>query len=232
MQLPPAPPYEVDTITSHEPDLIPFEFFKKACYAWGHWQIAMGTPMEQLQNPETFVTEADYDCFLNVVNNWPRAAAMRPPTLLLMVNDLRTMPGATATSFAQRLDEQHERILDWMTNNGVDPTNPNESREERAKRKNRENVARYRQRHSQPKSDDPEEVRLVEALRTAAQNVQLGKAWLRERERDHKAKRDVAITEARSACAKAILEDTAHLTEAEKKVVDAQTMLNSYRINK
>lgn len=232
MQLPPPAPYEVDAITSHEPELISFEFFKKACYAWGHWQIASGVPAAELQNPETFVTEADFERFLNVVSNWPRRAAQRPPSLLLMVSDLRTRAGAQAMSFGARVDQQYASILTWMENNGVDPARPNESDEEKKLRMNRERVARHRQKNRQAKSDDPEEVALVTALRNAAHNVQAGKAWLRDRERDHKARRDAAIAEARAACAKAIVDDRAHVTEAEKVLVGAQTALDSYLINK
>lgn len=231
MQLPPPPPYEFDAITSHAPELISFEFFKKACYAWGHWQIAQGIPATELQNPETFVTEDDFERYQNVVSNWPRRAAMRPPSLPLMVSDLRALPGAPAMSFGQRLDQQYALIEAWMINNGVDPTRPNESKEERDKRLNRERVARHRQRNKMPTSDDPREIELVARLRDAANNVQAGKAWLRNRESTHKAVRDVALAEARATCANAIAADRAHVTEAEKALLDAQTALDQYRLN-
>lgn len=231
-EMPPPPPIEVDNITSHPADLISFEYFLKACYAWGHWQIAMGTPMEQLQDPRTFVTEADFERYQNVVNDWPRRAAQRPPSLPLMVSDLRTQPGATPVSFGQRLDTCHAQIMDWMTQNGVDPRNPNESKEERNARLNRERVRNHRMRNKTTDSTDPDEVALVEALRNAANNVHAGKAWLRGREKDHKLKRDQIISEARSACAAAIRADSDYVTEAEKALVGAQVALDSYRINK
>lgn len=232
LHIPAPPPIEVDNITSHAPELISYEYFKKACYAWGHWQIAMGTPVAELQNPETFVTEADFDRFQNVVSNWPRAAAQRPPTLLLMVSALRTYAGSAPTSFGALLDTIHARILDWMQNNGVDPARPNESKEEKAARLNRERVRNYRLRHKQASSDDPEEAALAEAVRTAAKNVHDGKAWQRGREKDHKLLRDKLISDARSACAAAIRADTDHVTEAEKQLIAAQTALDIYRINK
>lgn len=231
-QLPPPAPLEVDNITSHPPDLISFEYFVKACYAWGNWQIACGVPVEQLQDPATFVTETDFDRYQNVVSSWPRRAAQRPPSLLLMVSDLRTQAGATPMSFGSRLDLCHSQINDWMLANGVDPTNPNESKEERQARMNRERVRNHRLRNKTTDSTDPEEIALVEALRNAANNVHAGKAWLRGREKDHKLKRDETISSARSACAAAIRADTEYVTEAEKALVGAQVALDSYRINK
>lgn len=231
-EIPAPPPIEFENITSHPADLISYEYFVKALYAWGHWQIGMGTPPEQLQNPATFVTEADFERYLNVVSTWPRRAAQRPPSLPLMVSDLRTYAGSTPISFAERLDTCHKQITDWMVANGVDPTNPNESKEERQARLNRERVKNHRLRHKTTDSTDPEEIALVEALRNAANNVHAGKAWLRGREKDHKLRRDGAISDARSACAAAIRADTDHVTEAEKALVGAQVALDSYRINK
>jgi hypothetical protein len=114
----------------------------------------------------------------------------------------------------------------------VDPKNPNESKEERQARLNRERVRNHRMRHKTTDSTDPDEIALVEALRNAANNVHAGKAWLRGREKDHKLLRDQTISEARSACASAIRADTEHVTEAEKALVGAQVALDSYRINK
>lgn len=228
------PPEQMIVLRTTAPDLIAFPYLLQACYAYGHYQIACGVDPSQLQDPRTFVTEADLERFVDVVSKWPKAVPMRQlqaPTLDSMVSDLRIHPGQEPFTFAQRLDWAHDNILRWMEQNKVDPNNPNETKDERKARLNREAVKRHRQRNAIAKSEDPMEQQLTDAVRTLARSVQAGRSWAKTAEADAKRVRDAAIEAAKAQCVSTISGARAAVANEEHKLTLAQAELDAYKSN-
>jgi hypothetical protein len=224
------PPAELDNLTAYTPDMIAYPYLIQACYAWVKWKVDSGVPPEQFQQrPEVFVTEMDLERLCNVVSNWPRAAAQRPPTLPMLIDDLRTPPGQTPVRFLDRLIMFETRINSWMVQNKIDPAYPNESKEDKQKRQNAKRQREWRQRTAQPRTGAPEESALVVALRTAAENLKQARAWGREEEKKAKVTRDIAIAQAREACGKQIQWVQEWVDKAELAVLEAQKAVDNYK---
>ena len=235
MNLPPPEPDDVSSLVAHEPHLVSEDYFRQCCYSFGHWHVAMGTPVEQLQHPDEFFKFDDLARFVDVVSTWPLGTPNehRAPSLYSMLMDLRTYAGAQRFTFAQRTDWYIERITTWMLNNKIDPANPRESKEDRRKRKNREAVARHRQKHTGDSGGiDPEYDVLAIALRTEAASLSAGKQWLRDEEVAAKLARDREMMEVKERCAKRIATAHMHVAEQQKRVTNAQIAFDQYRSGK
>lgn len=234
VSLPPPQPEQLEILRTTPADLIAYPFLLQCCYAYGHWQIACGTPVEQLQTPEAFVTEADLERFVDVVSRWPNSAptaTLRKPDLFGMVHGLRTPIGIQQRTFAEQLDWHVAAITRWMEHNKIDPAHPNETKEERKARQNREGVRRHRQRNAVAKSSDPEEQRLTEQVRALARSVQDGRSWAKRAEAEAKRVRDAAIEAAKAQCVSTISAAKAAVANEEHRLNLAQGELDAYTSN-
>jgi len=195
--------------------------------------LASGVPAEQIANPSTWVEPGDLQAFSNVVSWWPKdaPASHRCPTLYDMLHALRTLEGSHPRSFGHELDRYVHRAKEWMLANKRNPDNPNETREEREARLNRERVARHRLRNS-PGSDDPDLDALLKAAKAADHNAVEGRKWLKGEIQRAKSDMDAAIAQAKLDRAERVQRAEEAVAQAELQARSARDAVDNYRINK
>lgn len=237
-QLPPPEPASFDYMRTCDPATVRTEWFRAACAEWLHWQNQCGVT-DRMQRIDDFFREGDLQNFCNVVSWWPKSAPanLRCPTLADMITCLRIMgdnPNVIPPTFADALEARVERVKSWMATKRMDPDNPNETREERAKRMNRERQRAWQLRQTGA-SDDPELNALMEAARHESEQLSAAKAWMKREIAAAKGAEGVAIAAAKGARAARVSAAEEAVAGQEKRMLDAKAVLDAYkarRINK
>lgn len=227
---PPAAPASFEYMRNANADAVRLEWFVQACIEWVQWQYSTGAQFE-VQPLDQFIRDGDLQTFSNVVSWWPKNAPVshRVPNLADMITYVRVpdYPNPTRT-FAEALGERVERVKGWMRTQRMDADNPNETREERAKRMNRERQRNFKLRHAE-NVDDPDLQALVLAAKNEADQLQAARTW---------AKNYVGVVRNKydSAVAQAKLDKTASLDWAaqwlatqEQRVQDAKHAVDAYK---
>lgn len=197
-----------------------------------YW-LACGVPSEEVANPLEWTKESDLQNLSTVVSWWPKdaPASHRHPTLYGMLYSLRTPQGNKAKTFEEALGDYVDRVKVWMLANKKNVDNPNESKEERDARLNRERVARYRLRHA-PGSDDPEMDALLKAAKAADHNAVEGRKWLKGEIQRAKSDMDAAIARAKLERVDRVQRGEQAVAQAEAQALAAKTALDNFNINK
>lgn len=103
------------------------------------------------RDPLTFVDQNAVDQYNQALEWWPDKEFvtdlpdyLAPPTLYLMCNSFNDLNYAFGNSFALRLNHYAQTLCTWLTENGYSTQTPNETKDERKARKNREAQTRFR----------------------------------------------------------------------------------------
>lgn len=201
---------------------------------YAEWLRATGVPDDMIADPHNFVGAGDLQFHANVVSTWPKdaPATHRVPTLFTILMQIKlTETGPLMVRFRDILDWYCKRMHDWLVGNRRDPNNPNETKEEREARLNRERVARHRLRHAGG-SDDFELNRLLQLAKAAVDNAAAGRKWIKGAERQAKADMDAAIAAAKATRAATVSSYQQALQLAEQQAHAAQEAVDQYRANK
>jgi len=228
---PPPEPASYIWLKDADHNVVSYELFIIICYEWIAWNRSIGVT-DPMLIPEQWVQPGDLQNFANVVSWWPRVNVpikLSIPTLSGMLHDLRFGAGerATVTTFAQRLDAFVRKAESAIVIKGGDPKNPNETPEERAKRKNREKQARWRLRNT-ASSEDPAENALIETLKSEAAKLAEWKAYLRHYVKEQKLVCDSAVRVAKQARDNNISAAEKAIVDQEARMVAAKDALSNY----
>jgi hypothetical protein len=207
------------------------EHYRMCLIDYAEWLRANGVPDDHIADPHTFVADGDLQLHSNVVSEWPKdaPATHRAPTLYTILMGLRIVDGSEQPRFFSILEWHVKRMREWLVGNRRDPDNPNETKEQREARLNRERVARHRLRHAAG-SDDPELNRLLQVAKAAVDNVTAGRKWIKGAERQAKADMDAAIAAAKAARAATVSSYQQALQLAEQQAHAAQEAVEQYRL--
>lgn len=232
---PPAPsPQSFQWLMTADHNEVTPELFLIICKDWITWQREMGVT-DQMQSPTEFFNQySDLQNFANVVSWWPKSGVpviMQAPTLAGMVSGLRVFPEDDPQTFAEILESRVERVKAFILSKGGNVENPNETAEERARRKNRERQQRYQLRHAKS-SGDPELDALVQAAKAEADKLTEWKAYLRKYVKEQKLACDSAIRAAKQLRDDNISDAERAISEQEARMRKAKEALDNYRINK
>lgn len=125
-----------------------FDDIKEQLNAQSQQLVASGQPPRPY---DQFITEADIATYEQAIAWWPNPEVveelpphMQAPTPYLLASNYADLSHPHGTTFAQRLNHYVQTVCHWLTANGYSPQTPNESKEERKARKNREAQARFR----------------------------------------------------------------------------------------
>lgn len=211
--------------------LVTYPFFLTICNEWIEWQRALGVDSE-FHEPESWVQGGDLQTFANVVSWWPKTGIpvhLSVPTLAGMVMGLRKggVGRSQGESFAQNLQLRVDIVKAHIRAKGGDAENPNETAEDRYKRKNRERQARW-QLNNRPGSDDPEHNALIEAAKLEAKKLTEWKAYLRKYVKEQKLLMDATIRAARQTRDDNIKAAEQAISEQEIRMLDAKDALTKY----
>lgn len=215
-------------------NFVTHEHFVQCCQDYCEWLRASGVPENQIHTwVNGFVFPGDLQTYANVVSWWPKnaPASYAPPTLFTIMQDLRLQPDGPQTKFVESLDWYVERVKEWIRVQRMSMDNPNEDKEERERRLNRERVARHRIKHM-PGSDDPEEQALISEAKAAQDSLSEGRKWIKSYERETIALMKVEIAECKKRQAQKVMDAQSHIAQAERRVEAARAALDSYRFNK
>lgn len=212
-------------------DVVRYEWLIAAAHEYIAWKRSAGVQGEA-QAPEQWVQPGDLQTLANVVSWWPQDAPprYRAPSFAVLMDDLFIRDGEI-WSFRQRLEWFVARVREWLRVEGGNPDNPNETREERTKRKNRERQAAWQARNRRG-SDDPEHDALIQAARHEAEQLRQAKAWLKGEIAAAKGAEQAAIAAAKGARAARITAAEAAVAGQEKRMLDSKAIADAYRINK
>ena len=127
---------------------------------------------------EQFYTRADLENYRKAMAWWPkshpRSIALKAPSLKSLLDYYQ--PNSKRT-FAQALSLRSEMIIEWIKKNDCYLLNPNETKEERKARKNREAQQRYKERHNNDPEAKTRHEQLIaernEAMKTLDQSVEV-----------------------------------------------------------
>jgi len=215
-----APPSYI-WLEKADPEAVTYALFLIVCNEWIDWQRALGVT-DQFYNPVEWVRDGDLQTFSNVVTWWPKSGLpthLHAPTLAGMVTVLRQ--GGTGRtpreSFAEHLQARVDTVKAHVRAKGGDTENPNETSEERARRKNRERQAKFLIAH-RPGSDDPAHNALIEDAKLQASTLTEWKAYLRKYVKEQKL--ECAAAE---RAAKQRRDD--NIRAAEQAIVDQETRM-------
>lgn len=224
-------PASVSYMQTADPHVVQREWFIMACHDWINWKRACGLVFEA-QDPERFCLPGDLQTLCNVVSWWPKDAPirLRPPSLALFLEDLPIRDDVTIT-FSQRLQIQADHARTWVSERGGNVDNPNESKEERARRKNRERQRAWQMRNAEG-SDDPELHRLIQLAKHEAEQLTQAKAWLKRELSAARVAEQAAIAAAKAARANRISELESAVAGQEKAMLDAKAIVDAYKANK
>lgn len=236
--LPPPQPASFDYMRTCDPNEVRVDWFRAACAEWLYWQNQCGVT-DRMQRIDDYFKEGDLQTFCNVVSWWPKNAPanLRVPTLADMITYLRIYdnhPNAVGATFAQALEARVERVKSWMSTKRMDPDNPNETKEERAKRMNRERQRAWQLRHSEG-SEDPELNALLKAARHESEQFSQAKAWMKGEIAAAKRAEQAAVLAAKEARSERVSAAEIAVAGQEKRMLDAKAVVDAYkakRINK
>lgn len=227
-----AVPASVAWLQTADDNTVQWQHYLQCLIDHAEYLRASGVPVDEIYNPHTFAEPGDLQTLCNVVSWWPQDAPVthRPPTLYIMLQGLHATPDSPRT-FGHLLDWYVDRVKQWLGSTKRDPDNPNETREERNARLNRERVARHRLRHAAG-SDDPQEHDLILRAKAAEENASQGRKWLRGAIQQEKVKCTADIAARKAQRDSTIASYTQAVADAEQAAADAKAVLDAYRINK
>lgn len=214
-----------------DPNTVRYEHFLQCCADYIAWQRACGVSEYAITlTPEQYADPGDLQSYVdNVVNWWPKdaPASCHMPSLYQIMTEIVDHHGHGARHMSCVIADHMETVRAWMIGAGKDPSNPNETPEEKAARKNRERVARWRVRHSNTNTDD----HTLNALRLAAKradaNAAQGKQWLKGEIQQAKLDMEAAITQSklertqRVACAEAAVQEAQEAARRAKQALES-----------
>ena len=224
----------LEKATPEQEDTLTYGQFLQICYEWIDWQRALGVTDEML-DPASWVRDGDLQSFSNVVSWWPKTGVpvhMHAPTLASMVTALRVLPPSGAglartSSFSELLAWRVETVKAHVRLKGGDTENPNETSEERARRKNRERQAKWQLEH-RAGSDDPALNALIEDAKLQAKALTDWKAYLRKYVKDQKLVCDAAVRAARQARDDNIRNAEQAIVDQEIRMLEAKDAVSNY----
>ncbi len=227
-------PASVTWLQTADPQTVQWEHFAQCILDYVAWLRASGVPEERIGDPYAFIEPGDLQNFINVVNWWPKDAppSHRAPTLYGMLVELNLGNGALMRSFGHTLDWHVERVKEWMVGARKDPSNPNETKDEKATRLNRERVARHRLRHMDHSTDDPVLNQLIVAAKHAEQSASAGRKWIKGEIHRAKSDMEATILAAKSERVARVKRAEEALALAERQAVDAQELVRQYNPSK
>jgi hypothetical protein len=228
-----AIPDSVAWLQSADDNTVQWQHYQQCLLDHANYLLASGVPVEQIHNPYTFAEPGDLQTLQNVVSDWPRDAPanQRAPTLYMLLQGMHIQGGVSAGNFNDQLEWYINRNTQWLIDNRRDPNNPNETREERNARLNRERVARHRLRHAAG-SDDPVEHDLIQRAKAAEESASQGRKWLKGAIQQEKVQCTADIAARKAQRDKTIESYTQAVVDAERQAADAKRVLDEYRINK
>lgn len=114
--------------------------------------------------PAQYVTQADLDSYLKALDWWPKDAPahMQAPTLETLAQTILYTPPLEPITFATALNTLAANVVVWLESEKRNVANPNESKDERRKRLNRERVGRHRDESKMRETASPEKIAKVE----------------------------------------------------------------------
>lgn len=226
-----APPASYSYMMTASADVVRYEWLIQAAHEYIAWKRSAGITLDA-QVPEQWVQPGDLQTLSNVVSWWPADAPprYRAPSFAVLMDDLFIKDGEI-WSFTQRLEWFVVRVREWVRTEGGNPENPNESREDRARRKNRERQAAYQARNRRG-SDDPEHDALIQRARHEAEQLRQAKAWLKGEIAAAKGAEQAAIAAAKGARAERISAAEAAVAGQEKRMLDSKAIADAYRSSK
>lgn len=227
-----AIPASVAWLQTTDDSTVKWEHYQQCLLDHANYLLASGVPQDQIVNPYKFAQPGDLQTLQNVVSWWPKdaPATHRAPTLYMLLQSLRIMDGQP-TTFDAQLQWYVARVKAWMLESKRDPDNPNETKEERNARLNRERVARHRLRHAAG-SDDPVEHDLIQRAKAAEESASQGRKWLKGAIQQEKVQCTADIAARKLQRDSTIASYTQAVADAEKQAADAKRVLDEYRINK
>lgn len=224
----PIPP-SVSWLQSASPDEVSYDLFRAVCADYSAYQLQCGVDPERIMPVDQFVQPGDLQTLANVVSWWPQGAPHKPPTLSALMTAIVSVDDGPKTTFVDMLEISKARLGPWMAARKVNPHDPNESPEDKAKRLNRERVARWRIKHAEEPIDDPDLAALVRNAKLQADYVTQGRRWLKDVERRAKATYDAAVVSAKQARLDTVSKAEAELAAQIQRAEDAKALVDSYK---
>jgi hypothetical protein len=218
-------------LQSVDPETVQEVHYQMIIADYIQWLLASGVPDHNIAQPDSYFQSGDLQLYSNVVSWWPKDAPAQyaPPTLFTLLQSIQLPTPETVRTFRSELEWHVERCKSWMQGQRMNVDNPNESKEERTARLNRERVARHRLRRAK-ETDDPELNALLAAAKATDENATAGKRWLRGEIQQAKLDMEAAIAQARLVRSERVARAEALVAEAERAAVQARDALNNYRI--
>lgn len=229
-----AIPPSVAWLLTADDNTVKHEHYIQCLVDHANWLLACGVDPFRVQDPLNFCGVGDLQILANVVSKWPldAPATHQAPTLHRLLQQLHVMEGQRPLNFLQSLNWYVERIHAWLIGKRRDPGNPNETKDERDARLNRERVARYRLRNASAESDDPELNALIMLAKEAEANATAGRKWIKDEIKQAKLDMDTAILDARTARVARVKRAEEWLALAEKQVFEAQELVRQHKAHK
>lgn len=208
-----------------DPNIVQYDHYLMVCAEYIEWLKACGVT-DPFQDPASWVQPGDLQSFCNVVSKWPKRTAQgySAPTLFSVLDGLRIQQNFTTRTFAAYMDFVWDKVANWMRSQRMDPDNPNETPEERAKRKNREGVAKHR---LLKRLADPDTAPEIYHAQMAVQHAGAMRKWLRDVERIAKDTYDGAVASAKLAKLATISEAKEQVAQAELAASNAQAAIDN-----
>ena len=229
-------PASVAWLQTADPNLVREEHFIQCMTDYIKWQRASGVPETYgFTDPAAFVEYGALQEYINVVSWWPKAPnAPRLPTLYQLIVESKFShadigPERSAPCMKELVDVAVADVRKWLEDNGGNPDDPNETKEERAARLNRARVAKHRALHQSEFTDDPELNNMIIAMKNAERNAAAGRKWLKGEIKAAKTDMDAAIAKAKLDRADRVQRAEQAVALAESQAAGAREAIAQYK---
>lgn len=232
-----AVPASVAWLQTADPNVVREEHFIQCMTDYIAWQRASGVPEEYgFTDPHAFIEYGALQEYMNVVSWWPKAPnAPRLPTLYQMMVESKFLyadaekDSINVPCLKFLVDDAVADIRKWLEDNGGNPDDPNETKEERAARLNRARVAKHRALHASEFTDDPELNNMIIAMKNAERNAAAGRKWLKGEIKAAKTDMDAAIAKAKLDRADRVQRAEQAVALAESQAAGAREAIAQYK---
>lgn len=203
-----------------------YDWFISACKVWIEWKSTAIGSGDHMQEPHLWATPESVARINTVVTWWPIGAprTLPPPKVIHLIDSLRVYEGKPAQSLNDVLDQYVDRVKVWIVENKLNVDNPNETKEERGRRLNRERQRRYQA----GVGKNPEMASLSATAAQELESLKVGKAWLREEKKLAKAAEREALKEVRLAYNARVKAAELAVEAQEERLQKARDAINNY----
>lgn len=229
-------PASVAWLQTADPNIVTEAHFKQCMTDYINWQRASGVDDTYgFTDPEAFIEFGGLQEFINVVNWWPKAPnAPRMPTMFQLMVESKFRyadinPDNPVPTIQLLLDDAVFDVRKWLEDNGGNPDEPNETKEERDKRLNRARVAKHRALNQSEFTDDPVLNNMIIAMKNAERNAAQGRKWLKGEIKQAKVDMDAAIAKARLDRADRVQRAEQAVALAESQAEGAREAIAQYK---